>query len=266
MLEFSLGYPVPITEFRASITNSDGQKEGVEIFFSQSSRAAEKIGNPHHDMLFSFCGRSDDEIKKLIVQWIGFYNANQLTIDAIINSGVIGFGDKIPEQSFFFLIGSLEALQRKYGNLKTAMPNKKFKYIKNLIVNCLSDDPDDEDFKYIHDGVGRLNEPRLSQRLVDVLDVLPRGVSERIIDKQVLISNFIKTRTLVAHQIDRRKRCNNILFSWHVTQVLWGITVVYVLLSLGFSDEEVDSIIKNKIAMLNALHWLEEVSNQATKL
>lgn len=263
MLEFSLGYPVPITQFQASVTDSDGQKKSVEIFFSQSSRATDKIGNPHHDMLFAFCKRSNEEVKALVAKWASICSDNQLTIDAIINSGVRGFGDKRPEQSFLFLISSLEALQRNFGKLKLSMPEEKFKELKDLVFSVL---PKNEFGNYIRNGVGRLIDPGLPKRLGDVLDLLPQNISERIVDKRVLIENLVKTRTLVAHHINRMEKKYNVLIVWHLTQVLWGITVVYVLLLLGFSDEEVDSIVKNKISLLNALHWLEEVSNPATKL
>lgn len=112
--------------------------------------------------------------------------------------------------------------------------------------------------------IGNMNEPSLPQRLGDVLDAMPQHISERIINKKVLVSNLVKARTLLAHQIDRMETNNNVLYIWHLTEVLWGITVTYILGLLGFTSEEVDGIIKNKITMLNALHWIEEVSNNPT--
>ena len=261
MLEFSLGYPEPIIQFQAVATDAYGRDEDIEVFFSQSVHATQKIGNPHHDMLFSFCKRSDEDVRNLITTWINFYNNNRLTVDVIINSGVKGFGDKRPEQSFFFLISSLEALQRNCGSLKLSMPHDQFQEIKTLIFNVL---PKNEFGDHMRKRIGNMNEPSLPQRLGDVLDAMPQHISERIINKKVLVNNLVKARTLLAHQIDRMETNNNVLYIWHLTEVLWGITVTYILGLLGFTSEEVDGIIKNKITMLNVLHWIEEVSNNPT--
>lgn len=104
MLEFSLGYPVPIVQFQAIATDACGQDENIEIFFSQSGYATQKIGNPHQDMLFSFCGLSDERVADFVRTWHDFYNQNRFTIDIVINAGVKSSGDKRPEQSFFFLM------------------------------------------------------------------------------------------------------------------------------------------------------------------
>ena len=262
MLEFSLGYPVPIIKFEAVATDDYGQDENIEIFYSQSAYTTQKIGNPHYDMLFSFCKRSDEYVRNLVKTWINFYVNNRLTVDMLINSGVKGSGDKRPEKSFFFLIGSLEALQRNCGKLKLSMPEDQFKELKTLIFNVL---PKNEFSGHIRNRIGNMNEPSLQQRLGDVLDAMPRHISERIIDKKILVSNLVKARTLLAHQIDRMETNNNVLYLWHLTELLWGITTVYVLTLLNFPDSTIDDILKNKINMLNAFHWIEESSSPQTK-
>ncbi|MBU2768682.1 hypothetical protein HAP94_21580 [Acidithiobacillus ferrivorans] len=258
MLEFSLGYPVPIVQFQATATDACGQDENIEMFFSQSGYATKKIGNPHHDMLFSFCGLPDENVHYFVRTWHNFYNKNRFTIDVVINSGVKISGDKRPEQSFFFLISSLEALQRNRGKTKLSIPEDEFNNIKGLIFGVL---PKNETGNRMRNRIGGMNEPSLRQRLSDVLDAMPQCLSDRIIDRNIIVDNFINTRTLLAHQIDRSETDNDVLHIWHLTEVLWGITVIYMLGLLGFSSDQIDGIVKNKINMLNALHWIEEVSS-----
>ena len=261
MLEFSLGYPVPIIQFQAVATDACGQDENIEIFYSQSGHTTQKIGNPHHDMLFSFCKRSDEDVRSLVRTWINFYDDNRLAVDMLISSGVKGPGDKRPEPSFFFLIGSLEALQRNCGKLKLSMADGDFQELKNLVFNVL---PKNKIGDWMRNRIGKMNEPSLPQRLGDVLDAMPKYISERIINEKVLIRNLVKARTLFAHQIDRMGKNNDVLYIWHLTEVLWAITVIYILGLLGFACEEIDGIMKNKITMLNALNWIEEVSSDRT--
>lgn len=259
MLEFSLGYPVPIVQFRAVATDGCGQDENIEIFFSQSGYATQKIGNPHHDMLFSFCKLSDEGIHNLIRTWHDFYNKNRFTVDVLISSGVKSSGDKHPEQSFFFLVSSIEALQRSYGETKVSMSADEFIKIKKSIFDVL---PENDFGGHMRNRIGNMNDPSLRQRLGDVLDAMPQSVAGRIISKKILLDNLINTRTLLAHHIDRPETNNDVLHIWNLTNVLWGITVIYMLGLLGFSSDQIDGIVKNKINMLNALHWIEKVSSK----
>ena len=122
--------------------------------------------------------------------------------------------------------------------------------------------PKNETGNRMRNRIGGMNEPSLRQRLSDVLDAMPQCLSDRIIDRNIIVDNFINTRTLLAHQIDRSETDNDVLHIWHLTEVLWGITVIYMLGLLGFSSDQIDGIVKNKINMLNALHWIEEVSSK----
>ncbi|MBU2831873.1 HEPN domain-containing protein [Acidithiobacillus ferriphilus] len=259
MLEFSLGYPVPIVQFKAVATDACGQDEKIEIFFSQSGYDTQKIGGPHQDMLFSFCGLTDENVPDFVRAWHDFYNKNRFTIDVVINSGVKSSGAKRPEQSFFFLISSLEALQRSYGETKVSMSADEFIKIKKSIFDVL---PENDFGGHMRNRIGNMNDPSLRQRLGDVLDAMPQSVAGRIISKKVLLDNLINTRTLLAHHIDRPETNNDVLHIWNLTNVLWGITVIYMLGLLGFSSDQIDGIVKNKINMLNALHWIEEVSSK----
>lgn len=223
MLEFSLGYPVPIVQFQSVATDTSGKGENIDIFFSQSVYATQKIGIPQQDVLFSMCGKTDNYISDFVRKWYAFYSANRFSIDVIINSGVQSAGVKRPEQSFFFLISSLEALHRSSGRMKKAI---------------------------------------LRQRLSDVLDVIPKCLPLHVHDKDILVKNFKDYRTLLAHQIGHSEINDNIIFKWHLTLVLWGITVLYVLKLLDFPDESLVDIVKYRRNMLNALNWIGEVSSK----
>ena len=262
MLEFSLGYPVPIIQFQAIATDASGKDEDIEVFYSQSSNINQKTENPIQDMLFSFCKRSDEDIHSLVARWHNFYQKSRFTLDVLLNSGVQGGGDKHPEQSFFFLIGSLESLHRGYGKKIPSMPEDQFNKIKKIIFSAL---PHDIFCNQMRERIGGMNEPSLSQRLNDVLDGMPPLIGDRIICKKVLIKNFVDTRTLISHHIQKKESEQNVLYTWHLTQVLWGITVIYVLQLLDFPSTIIDDIIISKIKMLNAFNWLEEVSNRPTK-
>lgn len=259
MLEFSLGYPVPIVQFQTVATDDTGNSESIEIFFSQSVYDIQKIAVPYGGMLFSFCEFSVEKISDFVNIWHAFYNKNRFTVDVIINSGVQAAGDKRPEQSFFFLISSLEALQRGYGNRELTIPEDEFICIKKLMFDAL---PKNETGNIMRNRIGNMNKPSLRQALHDVLNATQQHFSHRGINKDILVSNFLNYRTLLAHQIGHSEINDNVIFKWHLTEALWGITVIYMLKLLGFSDKSLKDIVENRRNMLNALNWIGEVSSK----
>lgn len=237
-LEFSIGYPQKYMYLKVSGISYRKHQErfdDAEIFFGQI-KGNDKVCNPINDMIFSIHDQTDTEKQDFFKRWETFYVENRFSIDSIIASEPLGDGRRGYESLFINLTSALEFLCNKY------IPKKD-------IPKKSSKNPDLQD--------------KLNALFREIESVFPMQEEPIIADKYGLSKNIKDFRTRIAHHEKKgTSQLDNPLFAFRLTKVAWALTVIYCLIKLNFRAEQILMIIKGKISMLNALHWLDEVSKK----
>lgn len=260
LLNFAVGHRVPLltvegVNIESKIVNEKTMPAPttVSIFYRQrtSSPSKKSMVGPH---LLLFLGKMD-EIRKadILTIWDNIYSENTVAIQLFIDSGIHDKAEKLISFSFIQIVSAMETLHRGSGNRLEEFNKKTLRSVKRKVSDCLKDEE-----KVVRDLVLEklcyANEVNFRTRMSEIFDVALKYVE--INEADSIISRVVKLRNYFTHHPKNKEHlAQDVLDVWKVTQLLWGVFVVYILNKLGLDDAYIQDRINNALYLKNAFYW-----------
>lgn len=260
LLNFAVGHRVPLLAVEGvNIENQIVNEKAIPVQSNVSILYRQRVATPSKNHIVGphmllFLGQMDEIGKAdILTLWDKIYNENSVAMQLFLDSGIHDNTEKLISFSFMQIVSAMEALHRGSGDRLEEFNKQTLKSVKRKVSDCLKDEE-----KIVRDLVleklSYANEVSFRTRMSEIFDVVLKYV--KINDANSIISRVVKLRNYFTHHPKSKEYlARDILDVWKITQVLWGVVVVYIFNRLGLDDAYIQDRINNALYLKNAFYW-----------